>query len=216
MSELSITIGNKNYSSWSLRGWMAVKLTGAEFEEVLIPLDQPETHAAILARSPSGLVPALHHDGLVIHDSLAIAEYLAELFPDAGLWPEARGARAMARAVTAEMHAGFTSLRAQLSMDMRRQRSKEISPAVRADITRITEIWESCRRDYGAGGDYLFGKSYCVADAFYAPVVSRFRTYGVTLEGAAKAYAEAAWAFPALQEWYAAARAEPWDLGDDH
>ena len=215
MTDFSITIGNKNYSSWSLRGWLICKLTGAEFEEHLVPLDQPETGAAILARSPSGLVPALHHGGLTVHDSLAIGEYLHELYPDAGLWPAEREARALARSYAAEMHSGFAALRAEMSMDMRRDRSGgEHSEAVLADIARITRIWEDCLA--ASGGPYLFGETYCITDAFFAPVISRFRTYGVSLTGAAGSYAKAAWAFEPLQEWYAVAQKEPWDLGDHH
>ena len=215
MADFSITIGNKNYSSWSLRGWLSCKLTGADFDEHLIPLDLPETRAAILARSPSGLVPALHHGDLTIHDSLAIGEYLNELYPGAGLWPEDRAERAMARSYAAEMHSGFMALRAGMSMDMRRTREDgDSSAAIQKDIARISKIWEDCLER--SGGPFLFGAHYCITDAFYAPVVSRFRTYDVPLTGMAAAYAEAAWDYPAVQEWYADAVEEPWDLGDDH
>lgn len=208
MAGLTIILGNKNYSSWSLRPWLVLEAAGATYDEIVIPLDQPGTRAAILAQSPSGRVPCLRHGDVVVWDSLAICEYLNELFPEARLWPERREVRAVARAVSAEMHSGFQALRANLPMKLDASLpGKGRTPEVDADIARIVELWTDCRRRFGAGGPYLFG-AWSVADAMYAPVVTRFRTYGVTLEGAAAAYADAAWERPAMQKWVAAARAE--------
>jgi glutathione S-transferase len=208
MSRPTLVIGNRNYSSWSMRAWLALRATGAEFDEVLVPLGRPETEAEILRWSPTGRVPALHDGGLVVWDSLAICEYLTEKFPAAGLWPEDPAERAAARSVTAEMHSGFTALRSQMPMNLRASRPlPERDPAVDEDIRRILEIWESCRRDFGAGGELLFGE-FTIADAFYAPVASRFTTYGVEPEGAAGRYMDALWALPAVREWADAARAE--------
>ena len=220
MSAFKIVLGNKNYSSWSLRGWLALERCGIAFEEIVIPLRQEDSRARILAQSPSGKVPCLHlgkgDDALVVWDSLAIAEALAERFPAAGLWPDEAAARARARAVSAEMHAGFAALRRWLPMDMRSRREAEgrllrAAPGVEAEIARVVEIWESCRRDFGApaGGDFLFG-GFSAADAAYLPVASRLRTYGIALEGPAEAYAEALLAWPALESWLEAAEAEPW------
>jgi glutathione S-transferase len=210
MAELTITIGNKNYSSWSLRGWLALKQTGAAFAEVVVPLDRPDTKERILAAGPSGRVPVLRHGTLTIWDSLAIGEYLAERFPQAGLWPADAEARAVARAVTAEMHAGFAALRDHMPMDLRgHYPGLGRGPGVAEDIARVLDIWEDCRARFGRGGDYLFG-GFSLADAAYAPVVTRFVTYEVSLEGPAAAYRDAVLAWPALEAWTAAARAEPW------
>lgn len=208
MSRPTLVIGNRNYSSWSMRAWLALRATEADFDEVLVPLGRPETGAEILRWSPTGRVPALHDGGLVVWDSLAICEYLAEKFPAAGLWPEDPAERAAARSVTAEMHSGFAALRSQMPMNLRASRPlAERDPTVDEDIRRIVEIWESCRRDFGAGGELLFGE-FTIADAFYAPVASRFITYGVEPRGAAGRYMEALWALPAVREWAEAARAE--------
>ena len=210
MAELTIVVGNKNYSSWSMRGWLALKLTGQTFEEEVIPLDEPTTKAAILKHSPSGRVPALKHRDLVVWDSLAICEYLAETFPEAKLWPADKAARAMARAVSAEMHAGFGALRAHLPMNIRSSYpNRGVTPEVQADILRIQAIWHDCRRRFGAEGPFLFS-AFGAADCMFAPVVSRFRTYKVELEAESQAYADAVWAHPAVQEWATAATNEPW------
>jgi glutathione S-transferase len=209
MAEFTIYIGNKNYSSWSLRGWLMLKHTGTAFDEVLIPLSEPSTRATILRHSPSGKVPALQHGERMIWDSLAIGEYLAEVFPSARLWPEEMKARSVARAVSAEMHAGFAPLRTHLPMNMRSSfPDRGVTPEAQADINRITALWRDCRNRFGAGGEFLFGH-FTIADAMYAPVVSRFRTYKIALEEEAQRYADAIWALPALQEWLAAARNEP-------
>ncbi len=208
MAELTLVIANRNYSSWSLRAWLALEATGADFDEVLVPLGRPETEAGILNWSPSGRVPALKDGELTIWDSLAICEYLAERFPDAGLWPANPRVRATARSVTAEMHSSFMAVRGNMPMNMRASYpGAGRGPGVDEDVERITSVWESCRRDFGAGGDFLFG-GFTIADAFFAPIVSRFRTYGVHVDGVAGAYADAVWDWPAMQDWAAGARAE--------
>jgi len=208
MPEFTIYIGNKNYSSWSLRAWLMVKQTGAAFREVLIPLYQPQSRPELLRHSPSGKVPALAHGEVTVWESLAIGEYLAELFPEAKLWPESREARAAARAVSQEMHAGFLPLRRHFPMNMRSIFERAIIPEIQGDIDRITALWHDCRKQFGIGGPFLFG-GFTIADAMYAPVVSRFRTFKVPLDPEADAYAAAVAAWPAYQEWLAAARNEP-------
>ncbi|HVA14734.1 MAG TPA: glutathione S-transferase family protein [Stellaceae bacterium] len=208
MPDFTIYLGNKNYSSWSLRGWLMLKQAGVAFDEVVIPLYQPQSRAEILRHTPSGKLPTLVHGGFAVWESLAIGEYLAELFPAAGLWPKDAAARAHARAISHEMHAGFLPLRRHFPMNMRSSFDRAVVPEIQGDVDRITAIWRDCRRDYGAGGDFLFG-SFTIADAMYAPVVSRFRTFKLALEGEAEAYAAAVTAWPAYQAWLAAARAEP-------
>jgi glutathione S-transferase len=176
---------------------------------VLIPLREATTRATILRYSPAGRLPALHRRDVVVWDSLAIGEYLAELFPEARLWPEDPKARAVARAASAEMHAGFAALRNHLPMNMRSSfPQRGVTPEAQADINRITALWHDCRRRFGAEGDFLFGH-FTLADAMYAPVASRFRTYKVEIDEEAQRYADTLWALPALQEWLAAARNEP-------
>ena len=214
MPAFTIVLGNKAYSSWSLRGWLLLKRSGAAFEEVVVPLDRPGFKAEILAHSPSGRVPTLKADGLTIWDSLAIAEFLHERYPEAGLWPADPAARAVARAVTAEMHAGFAALRARLPMDLKRapetlNMSDSSDESLRVDIDRIAEIWTDCRPRASGGGPFLFG-AFGAADAFYAPVATRFRTYGVVLEGAAAAYRDALLTWHDLIAWTEAAQVEPW------
>lgn len=213
MADYQLIIGNRNYSSWSLRAALVAAASGADIEETVIPLDRRETRAAILAHSPAGMVPVLKRGALAIWDSLAIAEYLAETFPEAHLWPEGAEARAIARAVTAEMHAGFRPMRMHMPMDMSHRHSppSPMLDGVAEDIARVVAIWEDCRHRFGGGGDFLFGR-FTIADAFYAPVASRFRTYGVPLGGAAAAYVEAIFAYPAMAAWAEAAAVEPWKL----
>jgi glutathione S-transferase len=208
MPPFTLIIGNKNYSSWSLRPWLVMKQTEAEFEEIRIPLDTPQTRSQILQHSPTGKVPALRHGELVLWESIAICEYLAELFPDRHLWPTDVTARAIARCVSAEMHAGFSALRQKLSMDCRSRFTwKGTTPDVQTDIDRILALWFTCRQQFGGGGDFLFG-NFTIADAMFAPVVTRFVTYGVPLNAIAQTYAEAVLGLPAMQEWLAAATAE--------
>jgi glutathione S-transferase len=209
MSELTLAVGSKNYSSWSLRAYLALAHTGQPFREVLIALDEPDTAANIARYSPSGRVPVLHHGGLVIWDSLAICEYLAEAFPQARLWPEAREARAVARAAAAEMHGGFTHLRQNMSMDIRaRKPGKGRALGVAEDIARIQALWNECRSRFGQGGPFLFGH-FTIADAFYAPVVTRFVTYDVELDAVGRAYRDTILELPAMKAWTEAALKEP-------
>jgi glutathione S-transferase len=208
MTPLTLVIGNKNYSSWSLRPWLVLRQAGIPFEEVRIPLYVPESATLLTAWSPSGKVPALHDGDIRVWDSLAICEYLNERFPEHNLWPTDAAARAVARSVSAEMHAGFTGLRENMVMNIRaRYPDMGRTPECLADIERILAIWTDCRARFGGGGDFLFGR-FGIADAMFAPVVLRFQTYGVALEGAARDYAEAVLALPALQEWVADGVAE--------
>lgn len=208
MAATKLILGNKTYSSWSLRGWLAARLAGIDFEEVVIFLYKPDTRAEILKHSPAGKVPTLVVDGEPVWDSLAIAEYLAETRPDKGLWPADPAARRLARCVTAEMHAGFQALRKTLPMDLSRRAPKEsLAPEVQADIDRIQAIWRDSRRRFGASGGFLFGKA-TIADAFYAPVVTRFRSYEVALDEVAEAYCRTVTEWPLMQEWAAAAAEE--------
>lgn len=208
MTQFTLVIGNKNYSSWSLRPWLLLKQADVAFEEIRIPLYTPASREQLLQHSPSGKVPVLHHGSLTIWDSLAICEYIAELFPDRHLWPQSTAARAVARAVSAEMHAGFQPLRQHLSMDCRSRIPKSLLPEVQADVDRILNLWRTCRQEFGTGGEFLFGSQFTIADAMYAPVVSRFITYGVALDPIAQSYVDTIWSLPALLEWRSAAEAE--------
>ena len=210
MSEFTLIIGNRNYSSWSLRAWLVLKKTGAAFEETVIPLGQPDSREQILRFSPSGLVPVLLHGERTVWETLAIADYLAELFPDARLWPKDPEARAMARAISAEMHAGFAELRRDMPMNIRASYpGAGMTEAVQKDINRIEAIWRDCRKRFGSGGAMLFG-SFTIADAMFAPVATRFTTYGVKLGETAEAYVQALAEYPAMGEWTVAAGNEPW------
>ncbi len=206
MSEFTLVIGSKSRSSWSLRGWLAAKASGAPFEELVIPLDRPQTAAAIRVHSPAGRVPILKCDGLVIWDSLAIAEFLAERYPEARLWPADAVRRARARAVAAEMHAGFAALRDELSFDTKLDGAgAELGAEARTDLDRIFAIWAACRSEHGELGPYLMG-AYSLADVFYAPVVLRLRQYGIAAEPAE--YADTILARADVAQWLAAARQE--------
>jgi glutathione S-transferase len=214
MAEATIYLANKNYSSWSLRPWLALKQTGLAFDEEVIPLREATTRGNILRHSPSGKLPALRHGELVVWDSLAICEYLAETFPEARLLPADRIARAMARSISAEMHSGFAALRSHLPMNMRSSFPyRDVTPEVTADINRITAIWRECRSKFGGEEPFLFGH-FTIADAMYAPVVSRFRTYKIELDEVTQPYADAIWAMPDLQEWLVAAGNEPMIIDD--
>ena len=204
-------VGNRNYSSWSIRGSLLIRQSGLACDEIVIPLDREDSKARIAAVSPTGRVPVLHADGVVVWDSLSIAEFLHEQRPNAGLWPRDSAARALARSVSAEMHAGFGALRTQMPMDIRARHSVPSTPELEQDIARIDALWSACRSAHGRGGEFLCG-AWCAADAMYAPVVSRFRTYGVQLSPVARAYAAAVWEWPALQNLIAEAAAEPWSL----
>lgn len=206
---LTLVIGNKNYSSWSMRPWLALRASGIAFDEMLIPL---YTGAAdkqrILEVSPAGKVPVLIDGDVTVWDSLAIIEYAAERFPNARLWPSDRAARALARSVSAEMHSGFATLRNECGMNLHRKVGpKPLSAAALADIARIERIWTDCRRRDGGAGPFLFG-SFSAADAMYAPVVHRFHTYAIEVGPEAKGYMEAMMALPAFQQWTSAGLAE--------
>lgn len=209
---LTLTIGSKNFSSWSLRPWLALRLSGLAFAERVIDLKGPQ-RAEIASASPSGLVPCLTVTrpgaaDLLIWDSLAICEYLAELAPEAQLWPSDREARAIARSVSSEMHSGFADLRRTCPMDViNRYPGHTINAETKNNIARIVAIWTQCRAAAASQGEFLFG-AFSIADCFYAPVVTRFHTYGVSLTGAAADYAEAIRSWAAMQEWTAAAAAE--------
>jgi glutathione S-transferase len=215
MSEFTMVVGNKNYSSWSLRGWLAAKQSGIPFEEVVVRLSDPALRPELVKHSPSGLVPVLKHRERVIWESLAIIEYLAEQRPDARLWPADDGARAFARSVSAEMHAGFRALRSNMPMNLRKSLPGEgRGPGVAENIERVCKIWCECRGRFGEGGPFLFGH-FTGADAMYAPVATRFRTYAVELDPVCRAYVDAVLAFPAYREWHAAALEEPWIIAED-
>ena len=202
---ITLYIGNRNYSSWSLRGWLAVKLSGEPFEEVMVPL-VGRYNAANRAFSPTARVPCLHDDGMVVWDSLAMAEYLAERHP--AMWPVDRAPRAFARCACAEMHSGFRALRDEMTMCIRERLDvRPWSADLAADIERVVELWNEARQRFGGGGAYLCGE-FSLMDAFFAPVAYRFRTYQVAPAGAASAYLQAVLAHPFLREWEQGALAE--------
>jgi glutathione S-transferase len=206
---MKLVIGNKNYSSWSMRPWLAMRASGIAFEEIFIPLYTGEADKRrILDVSKSGKVPALIDGDVTVWDSLAIIEYLVEKFPDAQLWPADRAARAHARSVSAEMHSGFAALRNECGMNLHRPiAAKVLSEGARADIARVQEIWSDCRARHGKSGPFLFGK-FTAADAMYGPVVHRFRTYAIGLTPPVRDYMEAMQSQPAFAEWTAAGLAE--------
>jgi glutathione S-transferase len=212
---LHLLIGNKNYSSWSFRPWLAMKVAGITFDETVISLDAADFKTRVIALGGPGRVPVLSDGDVRVWESLAILEYLAEKFPAAGLWPEHPGARAHARAIAAEMHAGFVSLRSQLAMNVARPvRFRPLDAGTARDVTRIDAIWTGCRKKYGASGPFLFG-TFGAADAMFAPVVWRFHTYAVEVSSTAQNYMRAMMALPAWNEWRDAARRETWVLAED-
>jgi glutathione S-transferase len=212
---LRLIIGNKNYSSWSLRPWLAMQVAGIAFEDTVIPFDAPDFKARVTALSGAGKVPVLLDGDVRIWESLAILEYLAEKFPGAGLWPTPERARAHARAVAAEMHSGFLALRRQLPMNIRRPvMPRPLDDEARADAARIEAIWNECRAQFGGGGPFLYGR-FGAADAMYAPVVWRFHTYAVELSATPRAYMDAVLALPASRQWREAAWREPWVVPHD-
>lgn len=207
---LKLILGNKNYSSWSLRPWIAMRHAGIAFDEEVIPLYEPGSSEKVLKFSPTGKVPVLIDGDMVVWETIAILDHLAEKFPKAQLWPADPKARAHARAVSAEMHAGFAPLRRHCPMNMRRvQKKRELTAEVAADVRRIEQIWTECRERFGAGGPFLFG-AFSNADAMYAPVVSRFFSYAIGVGAAAESYMGSVMALPAFREWRDAGVAEPW------
>lgn len=212
MGRLTLVIGNKVFSSWSMRPWFAMTMIGLPFEEIVIPLDKPDTKRQIAEHSNAGRVPVLYHGRLKIWDSLAILEYLAETFPEKKLWPVGQSARATARAVSCEMHSSFAALRNECAMNLRRPRTPiAMSDSAKADAERVETIWRDCRQQYGKGGKYLFGR-FSIADAMFAPVVTRFDTYALSMGPEARSYVETILATKALRAWTDAALEETWDL----
>lgn len=215
MAKLHLIIANKNYSSWSLRPWLAMNMAGLDFDETMIRLDTPVMKKEIAEHSKAGRLPILHHGKVTIWETLAILEYLAETFPEKKFWPTAKAARATARAISNEMHAGFSSLRNACPMNLRRpHKLVMLNEAARADIARIEEIWRDCRKTYGKGGKFLFGR-FCNADAMFAPVVTRFETYAIPVATDTKAYMDAVLTTKAFQKWKSAALMETWIVPHD-
>ncbi|EJJ29843.1 glutathione S-transferase [Rhizobium sp. CF142] len=207
MTQATLTISSKNYSSWSLRGWLLCRMAGLDFTEVLVELDD-NARQELLLLSPSVLVPRLTHDDVTVWDTLAIAEYLHEIAPKAGLWPAAQAIRARCRSVSGEMHSGFHNLRSALPMNLKsRHESFKIFSGARPDVERVKTIWTECLD--ASGGPWLFGGAPTVADAMYAPVCTRFRTYAVELEPQLAAYADTVLSWPLMIEWTAGAITEP-------
>jgi glutathione S-transferase len=212
---LKLIIGNKNYSSWSMRPWIAMKAAAIPFEETVISLNAPDFKTAVGPQSGTGKVPVLIDGDVRVWESLAIIEYVAEKFPNAGLWPADASARAHARAIASEMHAGFVPLRRHMPMNMWRPVMKrEMTPEAAANVQRIEAMWSDCRSRFGKEGPFLFGR-YGAADAMYAPVVARLHTYAVDVGASTRAYMDAVMALPAWREWVEAGIKEPWVLAED-
>ena len=209
---VTLVIGNKAYSSWSLRPWLLLAAFAIPFEEKVIPLYEDASKRRIRRLSPSGKVPALIDGDVEVWESLAILEYIAERFPAKAIWPKSRPARARARSLCAEMHAGFTALRSQCPTNFRRPVARrELNEAALADVTRIETAWADARKRHGRGGPFLFGK-FCAADAMFAPVVNRLHIYDVKVKRETRAYMDAVMALPAYQAWLKDASAEPWRI----
>jgi glutathione S-transferase len=210
-SRATLTISSKNYSSWSLRGWLLTRLSGLEFDEIIIAADDPAARAEILLLSSSILVPCLRHDGATVWDTLAIGEYLNDVFPDAGLLPDERKQRAHCRSICGEIHSGFATLRASLPVNIKGHfPGFKIWSRAHADIDRVCAIWSDCLEK--SGGPFLFGSKPTMADAMYAPVVTRFTTYCVTLPSPLEDYSKTILAMPQMQEWIEAAKLEPAEI----
>ncbi len=209
---LKLILANKAYSSWSLRPWILLAHFKIPFDEVVIPMDEPETRANMLKYAPSGKCPSLHDGNAAVWESLAIIEYVAETHPEKAIWPRAKAARAHARSLANEMHAGFGALRQACPTNFRRPaRAIALSEEVRADVARIEAAWAHARETSGAAGPYLFGR-FSAADAMFAPVVNRFHVYDIPVSKASRAYMEAIMVLPAWKAWIAAAEAEPWRI----
>ena len=209
MAEFTLIIGSRNYSSWSMRGWLACREAGLEFDEEVIVLDRPDTATLIRRHSASGMVPILKHGAATIWDSLAIVEYAHEVGAKP-LWPADRAARAMARSAAAEMHSGYRELRQNMPMNIRASHpGRGMTPAVQEDVNRISGLWRECRKRFGADGPFLFG-AFGAVDVMFAPVVTRFSTYAVALDNDSQAYCQGVMAHPSVAEWVTAAKREPW------
>jgi glutathione S-transferase len=209
---LTLVVANKAYSSWSMRPWMVLKHFDIPFVDIVIPMNRPETRAEMLAHAPSGKCPSLRDGSISVWDSLAIIEYLAEIYPTFPVWPRGTEARAYARSLAAEMHSGFTALRSECPMNIRRpRRAIEVSDDVLADVKRIDEAFSDARARFGGAGAFLLGE-FSAADAMFAPVVNRFDTYDLPVSGTTRAYMAAVKALPAWQAWERDAFAEPWRM----
>lgn len=212
---LTLVIANKAYSSWSFRPYILLRHFGIPFEDVVIPLAQETTREQILRYSPAAKCPVLVDGDTRVWESLAIVEYVAESHPELAIWPKDKAARALARSLSSEMHASYQGLRSHLPMNMRRPvQKRELTPEAAADLARIEAAWAGARRDFGKGGDFLFG-DFCAADAMFAPVVSRFERYGIAVSADAKAYMAAMKALPAWKKWEEAALKEAWIVPED-
>jgi glutathione S-transferase len=209
---LKLVVANKAYSSWSLRPWILLAHFKIPFEDVVIPMDQPETRASMLEHAPTGKCPSLHDGKISVWESLAIVEYVAELYPEKPIWPRGKAARAHARSLASEMHAGFTALRQACPTNFRRKpKAIPLSDEVRADVARMEEAWADSRERFGKAGPFLFGR-FSAADAMFAPVVNRFHAYDIPVGGMTRAYMDAMMALPAWKAWIADAEAEPWRI----
>lgn len=209
--KLTLVIGNKNYSSWSLRPWLAMAATGVPFAEVLIPLDFPNTKQQITQYSPTGLVPALKYGHLVVWESLAIIEFVNDKHPEAKLWPEEPELRALARALSMEVHSGYHALRASCPMNLRRRAQRRIGGEAEADVMRLIAHWKKMRTEFGGAGHFLFGE-FGAVDAMFAPIAARIRSYEIQVDRNAADYVDAILNLPAFHMWYQAAVAEPWRI----
>ena len=208
MSQAILTISSRNYSSWSLRGWLLCKMAGLDFVEKVVPIDDPDVRAELLMLSPSFLVPCLEHEGVRVWDTMAIADYLAELYPNAGLLPRDRASRALCRSISGEMHQGFFNLRSALPMNLKaRHQGFKVWQGARHDIERVFTLWRDCLKRYG--GPFLFGAEPNLADAMFAPVCTRFYTYDVELDEPCAAYVSTIRSWAPMVEWSKAAAAEP-------
>ena len=206
----TLVIANKRYSSWSLRPWLAMVHFEVPFDEIVIPLKQESSSAEISKHSPAGKVPVLHHGDITVWESLAILDYLADAFYDRPCWPTDPHAKAHARTIAAEMHAGFGALRSAMPMDLAKTYpSRQWDDAVSKDVARVQDVWRDGRAQFGNNGDFLFGP-FTIADAMYAPVVTRFKTYAIDMDEVSSAYADAILGLPAMQKWVAEAADEPW------
>lgn len=209
MEKFTLVVGNKNYSSWSLRPWLVLTHFKVPFKEVLIPLARPDSKVKILKYSPSGKVPLLKHGKSTVWESIAICDYVADLFPKKNMWPKEYAKRAYARSIASEMHAAFFNLRKACPMNVRARITVELTPEVTKDISRMTAIWEDARKKHGQSGDFLFG-DFTIADAMFAPVIFRFRTYGIAVSGPVKKYMDSMLNLPAVKKWEEAALKETW------
>ena len=209
---LKLILANKAYSSWSLRPWILLAQLKIPFEEVVIPMDRPETRASMLKYAPTGKCPSLHDGKIAVWESLAIIEYIAEAYPEKTVWPKGKAARAHARSLANEMHASFAALRQACPTNFRRPVGAiNLNDEVRADVARIEAAWEHARATFGRGGPYLFGR-FSAADAMFAPVVNRFQVYDIPVSNPTRAYMETIVALPAWKAWIADAHAEPWRI----